>query len=114
MKTAVSKRKTKVLITTVVKEGVDFPISPVIAINASGKKSFVTVVQFLGRIVRRNEEFGSFRCYLDFIDTAHPMLLKHSEERVQHCRDTGSDVVVCESIADVVREIVKHYNQIKP
>ncbi|MCI4436131.1 MAG: DEAD/DEAH box helicase family protein, partial [Ignisphaera sp.] len=82
------------LISSVLNEGVDLAISPVIAVNASGRKNFINMIQFLGRIVRSNTKFGDFRVYLDFIDTAHPMLKKHSLERIQNCKDTGSEVVL--------------------
>lgn len=103
-----------VLVSSVLQEGVDLKVSPVIAVNASGRKNFINMIQFLGRIVRGNEKFGDFRIYLDFIDTAHPMLKKHSLERIQNCKDTGSDVVICGTIQEVVGEIISHYKAIKP
>lgn len=112
-KDALMKDDINVLVSSVIGEGIDMKISPVIAVNASGRKNFISMIQFLGRIVRSNEKFGDFRIYFDFVDTAHPMLKKHSLERIQNCKDTGSDVVICESITDVIREIVSHYNQIK-
>ena len=103
-----------ILVSSVLQEGVDLKVSPVIAVNASGRKNFINMIQFLGRIVRGNEKFGDFRIYLDFIDTAHPMIKKHSLERVQNCRDTGSDVIICDTIPDVLKEILTHYKQVKP
>lgn len=102
------------LISSVLNEGVDLAISPVIAVNASGRKNFINMIQFLGRIVRSNTKFGDFRIYLDFIDSAHPIIKKHSLERIQNCKDTGSDVIICESIQDVVVEIIKYYKTVKP
>jgi superfamily II DNA or RNA helicase len=113
-KEALMKDDINVLISTVIGEGIDLKVSPVIAVNGSGRKNFVSMIQFLGRIVRSNEKFGSFRIYLDFIDTAHPLLKKHSLERIQNCKDTGSEVVLCDTLQDVVIEIIKHYNAIKP
>ena len=101
--------RNRVLITSVCKEGTDFSISPVIAINASGRKSFVNVVQFLGRVVRRNDTFGKFRCYIDFIDDCHPKLLEHSNERIQSCKDIGAEVVICDTITDLLKEVINHY-----
>jgi superfamily II DNA or RNA helicase len=98
-----------VLVSSVLQEGVDLKVSPVIAVNASGRKNFINMIQFLGRIVRNNEKFGDFRIYLDFIDLAHPMLKKHSLERIQNCKDTGSEVVIVDTIQDVIGEVVKHY-----
>ena len=100
-----------VLVSSVVGEGIDMRVSPVIAVNAAGRKNFIQQTQFLGRIVRGNEKFGKFRISVDFIDTAHPMLKKHSEERVQNCRDTGSEVIICDTIQDVLQEIVTYYKQ---
>lgn len=100
-----------VLVSSVVTEGIDMRISPVIAVNAAGRKNFISQIQFLGRIVRANQKFGSFRILYDFIDTAHPLLKKHSEERIQNCRDTGSDVIICSSLNEVLLETVKYYKQ---
>jgi superfamily II DNA or RNA helicase len=98
-----------VLVSSVLQEGVDLKVSPVIAVNASGRKNFIAQIQFLGRIVRGNEKFKSFRIYLDFIDTAHPMLKKHSDERIKSCKDTGSEVIICDTLHDIMKEIVLHY-----
>ena len=76
-----------------------------------GKKSFINVIQFLGRVVRKNEAFGSFRLFIDFIDTAHPILKKHSEERIQACRDIGAEVIIVESIQELMKQVVSHYKQ---
>ena len=103
----------RILITSVVREGVDFPISPVIAINASGRKSFVNVVQFLGRIVRKNDSFGKFRCYIDFVDTAHPKLKEHSEERIQACLDIGAEVIIVDTLDELLYQIINHYKQMQ-
>jgi superfamily II DNA or RNA helicase len=100
-----------ILISTLNKEGVDFAISPVVAFNAAGRKSFVSQIQFLGRIVRKNEDFKSFRVYYDFLDIAHPKLKEHSEERLQACRDTGSSVVICESINELLAKTIEYYKE---
>jgi len=110
-KEALMRDDINVLISSVIGEGIDMRISPVIAVNGSGRKNFISMIQFLGRIVRSNEKFGDFRIYLDVFDTAHPVLKKHSEERIQNCKDTGSAVVVCDTIQDVLKEIVLHYKQ---
>lgn len=100
-----------VIISTVNKEGVDFKISPVVALNAAGRKSFVNQIQFLGRIVRKNDKFKSFRAYIDFIDDCHPKLKDHSEERIQACRDIGAEVVIVDTLTDLFSEIIKHYKE---
>lgn len=97
------------IVSTVVKEGVDFKVSPVIAVNASGRKSFVSLIQFLGRITRPNERFKTFRCYIDFVDHYHPLLRQHSHERIEACKQFGVEVVVCKSLKELVTEVIKHY-----
>lgn len=97
------------LISTVCKEGIDFKVSPVVAVNASGRKNFVSLIQFLGRVVRKNDEFGNFRVYIDFIDRYHSMLYSHSLERIEACKKYGIEVVTCKSIQDLLIEIVKYY-----
>jgi len=100
-----------ILLTSVVREGVDLPIAPPLAINASGKSKFIGVVQFLGRSVRKNEKFGSFRALVDFYDTCHPLLQKHSEDRMSACRDEGLEVIVVDSVSDLLQQVVTYYNQ---
>lgn len=99
------------IVSTVIKEGVDFSISPVVAVNASGRKSFISLIQFLGRITRPNEKFKTFRCYIDFVDHYHPFLREHSLERIEACKSFGVEVVVCKSLKELVVEIVKHYKE---
>lgn len=99
------------IVSTVIKEGVDFKVSPVIAVNASGRKSFISLIQFLGRITRPNEKFKTFRCYIDFVDHYHPFLREHSYERMEACKQFGVEVVVCKSLKELVTEIIKHYKQ---
>jgi hypothetical protein len=101
----------RILITSVCREGTDFAISPVIAINASGRKNFVGVVQFLGRILRKNNKFGKFRCYLDLVDRTHPMLYNHSLERIEACKNFGVEVVICKSIQELLKEIIIYYKE---
>ena len=101
------------LISTVCREGVDFKISPVVAVNASGRKGFVSLIQFLGRITRPNKKFGTFRAYIDMIDNYHPMLREHSYHRIEACKKFGVEVVVCSSIKELIVELVKYYKQCK-
>lgn len=97
------------LITSVAREGVDFAISPVVAINASGRKGFVNVTQFLGRVVRKNKEFGNFRVCIDFIDKSNKKLEEHSLARIEAYKDTGSEVIIVSSVNELLTEIIKHY-----
>jgi len=97
------------MISTVVTEGVDFSISPVVALNAAGRKSFIKLIQFLGRITRANEKFGSFRAYIDVVDTEHNLLKAHSLERIQAVKDFGIEVEIHNSVPELLSAIIKHY-----
>ncbi len=110
-KNALQADTTNVLISTVVSEGIDFKVSPVVAINASGRKSFIKLIQFLGRITRPNEKFKTFRCYIDFVDKEHGFLLRHSKERIEVCKEFGIDVQVCSSVKELMIEVIKHYKE---
>ena len=110
-KNALQADTTNVLISTVVSEGIDFKVSPVVAINASGRKSFIKLIQFLGRITRPNEKFKTFRCYIDFVDKEHGFLLHHSQERIQTCKDFGIEVQICSSVKELMIEVIKHYKK---
>jgi len=110
-KKALMTENINTLISTVISEGIDFAISPVFAINASGRKSFIKLIQFLGRITRPNEKFKSFRCYVDIIDRTHPFLLYHSNERIKTCEEFGIEVEICKSVKELLVEIIKYYKQ---
>jgi len=99
------------LVSNILFEGVDFEISPVVSINASGRQGFIKIIQSLGRITRKNEKFKSFRIYCDFIDRFHPVLTQHSNERMNTCREHGIEVVECDTLNDMLCEIIKHYKQ---
>lgn len=101
------------IVSTVVKEGVDFSVSPVIAVNASGRKSFINLIQFLGRITRANEKFGTWRQYIDFIDNYHPLLRQHSYDRINACKQFGIDVIIVHSLKELLDETVKYYKECK-
>ena len=110
-KQALMSDNTNTLISTVIKEGIDFKVSPVIAANASGRKSFVSLIQFLGRITRKNEKFKKFRVYIDILDKEHPYLLSHSKERIEICKQFGIDVQICSSIQELIVNIIKYYKE---
>lgn len=99
------------LVSTVVTEGVDFKISPVVAVNASGRKSFIKLIQFLGRVTRPNEKFKKFRVLVDTIDNYHPSLRAHSHERIKACENFGLEVVTCKSVQELLVAIVKYYKE---
>ena len=111
-KESLMKNTVDVVISSVLKEAVDFETSPVIAINASGRKNFTSVVQLLGRCVRKNQSFKQFRCYIDFIDDIHPKLLEHSNERIQACTDIGAEAVICDSIEELLRSVINYYKEV--
>jgi superfamily II DNA or RNA helicase len=110
-KTALMANNTNTMISTVISEGIDFAVSPVVAINATGRKSFIKLIQFLGRITRQNEKFKKFRVYIDIIDKEHPYLLAHSSERIEICKQFGIDVQVCSSIQELIVDIIKYYKE---
>ena len=71
----------------------------------------VLSVQFLGRITRPNKKFKTFRAYIDFIDSTHPYLMAHSKKRMEACKEFGIDVIVCNSVKELIVEIIKHYKE---
>lgn len=101
------------LVSTVLTEGVDLKPSPVIAINTSGRKGFIKLIQFIGRITRPNPKFGKFRVAIDFIDRYNPILLYHSNERIKACKSFGLEVVICKSMQELLVEIIKYYKETK-
>jgi superfamily II DNA or RNA helicase len=69
-----------VICTTVWKEGVDIPNLQNV-INAGGGKSEISVLQSIGRGLRRTETKDSLTIY-DFFDSGHYYLVMHSGERL--------------------------------
>lgn len=78
---AFSDKKIKVLVSTVVREGVDIPSMDVI-ILAGGGKSDKATVQRIGRALRRTKD-KSTAIIIDFIDNDGGMLRKHSRARLR-------------------------------
>lgn len=107
------KNEINALITSVCGEGIDLPISPVVSINASGRKSFIKQVQGTGRIVRKNDTFGSFRVMIDFVDDCHPLLYEHSLERIETCKNEGWEVVIVDTVDELLRSIITYYKETK-
>ncbi|MCI4435614.1 MAG: DEAD/DEAH box helicase family protein [Ignisphaera sp.] len=110
-KSRLMEENVNTLVSTVVTEGVDFKISPVVAVNASGRKSFIKLIQFLGRVTRPNEKFKKFRVLIDSIDNYNPSLRAHSNERIKACENFGLTVVTCKSVQELLIEIVKYYKE---
>lgn len=68
-----------IVITTLLKEGVNIPEIDVL-INAGGKRSESAVIQHGGRVHRTRQ--GKVLAYIyDFIDSAHEITLEHSSDR---------------------------------
>lgn len=100
-----------VIVGTVITEGIDFKVSPIVAVNASGRKGFIKLIQFLGRVTRPNKKFKKFRVLIDTVDRYHPALTAHSNERIQACKDFGLQVVICNSVKELLVEIIKYYKE---
>ena len=105
------KEDVNTLVSTVVTEGVDFKVSPVVAVNASGRKGFIKLIQFLGRVTRPNPKFKKFRILVDMVDRYNPALVRHSEERIKACENFGVKVVICKSVKELLVEIIKYYKE---
>lgn len=88
----------KVLIGTVLNEGLNFQIG--VGINLGAGLSPRTAVQRLGRILRKprgangdvDTKTPSHTTYYDFLDSGHPIFVKHGRERHKIYRDLGLEV----------------------
>jgi superfamily II DNA or RNA helicase len=77
----------KVLIGTVLREGLDLPNVGAVVL-AGGMKSKVKVIQEIGRGFRPSE--GKTECLIvDFVDEQHHILFEHSQARFITLRDAG-------------------------
>ena len=80
-KQALEKKKIRMAIATVTwKEGVDIP-SLTCVINAAGGKSEISVMQSIGRGLRRKGNKTQVTIY-DVFDQSHPFLIDHFGERL--------------------------------
>ncbi len=78
-------RNTKILISTLLGEGVDLPIMDVI-INAASGKSWTSYVQRLGRVLTASE--GKHEAVvIDFLDYGHKWHRDHSQRRMEIIRE---------------------------
>jgi len=74
-------------------EGVDIPIIEALII-ADGGKSFRGTLQKVGRGLRKKKEGENVVLVVDLADTAHPLLAKHSRERISTYQREFFKVVV--------------------
>jgi superfamily II DNA or RNA helicase len=75
-----------VLVSTLLKEGVDLPFIDAF-INAAGGKSEISQIQRVGRALRRKHNGKNEAVIVDFIDGGHRHLFKHWQERYQtYCK----------------------------
>jgi len=79
-----------VLVTTLLKEGVNIPEIDVI-VNLGAKSSPIRTIQQAGRILRTREGKTKGQIY-DFIDPAHKLLLNASRSRYKAYKDEGFEV----------------------
>ncbi len=90
----------KILIGTVLNEGLNFQIN--VGINLGGGMSPRTAIQRIGRILRKpRSESGdvdtstpSYTDYYDFRDKGHPIFVKHGKERLNIYEELGHDVKI--------------------
>jgi len=80
-----------VMVSTLLKEGVDLPFLSAY-INADGGKSEISQIQRVGRALRRKEGLNE-AIIVDFIDTSHRFLAQHFQERYRiYCQYYGDCV----------------------
>lgn len=90
----------RVLIGTVLNEGLNFQIG--VGINLGAGQSPRTAVQRLGRILRKprgkngdvDTSTPSYTSYYDFKDKGHPIFVKHGKERQKVYEDLGLEVKI--------------------
>jgi len=75
---------------SILKEGVDVPTIGAL-IYAAGGKSKVSVIQTLGRSLRRNK-YGNSVLYYDFVDYGNKHLQRHSLQRMEILSDEGIEL----------------------
>lgn len=85
-----------ILITTLLKEGVNIPEIDVL-VNAGAKASAIRTIQQAGRVLRTRSGKSTARIY-DFIDPAHKLLLEHSRKRYNAYKQEGFSVDLIEGV----------------
>lgn len=78
--------KIRVMISTLLKEGVDLPSLDAL-IYAAGYKSSVMTIQTIGRALRKTEDKDN-AIIVDFIDSGNKMISLHSDERFRTYSET--------------------------
>lgn len=83
-------RGTALVASTILDEGVDVRGLDVV-VNAAGGESVVRTAQALGRAIRPKNDTGASRCwFIDFVDTGHDILRRHSRKRLAQLRKEGA------------------------
>jgi superfamily II DNA or RNA helicase len=85
-----------ILITTLLKEGVNIPEIDVL-VNAGAKASAIRTIQQAGRVLRTRSGKATARIY-DFVDPAHALLLEHSRKRYRAYKAEGFTVDLIDGI----------------
>lgn len=80
-----SKGEIKILVSTLLGEGVDIP-SMSVFINAAGGKSEISTIQRVGRVLRSTKNKKSARVY-DFVDSGY-YLRRHAQDRLATYQET--------------------------
>jgi superfamily II DNA or RNA helicase len=83
------ERKIKIIISTLMKEGVDVPSLDVVINAAGGSDS----MQLIGRALRRSEGKDG-ATIIDFIDYAHVSLHRNSLSRIRKCKSEAAFTVI--------------------
>ena len=83
------EKKTKIIISTLMKEGVDVPSLDVV-INAAGGSD---IMQLIGRALRISDG-KDVATIVDFIDNQHIRLLQNSRSRMKRCKQEEAFLVV--------------------
>ena len=84
------KGEIKVIVSTLLKEGVDIPEITAF-VNAAGGKSDVALIQRVGRALRQNKTGDKTAVIVDFIDGGHKWLSDHWDSRWNALREYYGD-----------------------
>jgi len=82
--------KVDVIVSTLLKEGVDIP-EITAYVNAGGGKSEISNIQRVGRALRRSKDGTKDAVIVDFIDGGHKFLSEHWDSRWRTYREFYGD-----------------------
>lgn len=91
------EQKIQAVISTVLGEGVDIPTLSGIVL-ATGEKESKQQLQRIGRGLRKKKSGDNITEIFDFIDLGHPLLAKHSRERMSIYRKEGFEIQEVEAV----------------